>query len=141
MRSMANLLVVERGNVRLCLTANLPKQKGGDYLLEDFLSFLREDAQKEKTFILNPAREMDFIRSYNAIKELLERESIGAEISCHRGELINGYVYICIKADYVAVREMDKLYAAVVNADNFETYAEDDKVVINVMFHGVLTRI
>lgn len=110
-------------------------------MLEDFLALLREDAQREKTFILNPAREMDFVRSYNALKVLLQRESIGAEISCHRGELINGYAYICIKADYVAVREMDKLYAAVVNADNFETYAEGDKVVINVMFHGVLTRI
>ena len=109
--------------------------------LDDFLAFLKEDAQREKTFVLNPSREMDLAKSYHALVELLQRESIDATISCERGQLINGYAFIRIKADYVAVREMDKFHEAIVNADNFETYAEDDKVVINVMFHKVLTRI
>lgn len=109
--------------------------------LEDFLAFLKEDAQREKTFVLNPARQMDLIKSYHALSELIQKESIDAEISCHNGQLINGYAFIRIKADYVAIREIDKFYDAVVNADNFEAYAEDDKVVINVMFHHVLTRI
>lgn len=124
------------------LTANLPKMKGGYYLdLDNFIAFLQEDAQREKTFMLNPLREMDLAKSYHALTELLQREGISAEINCGRGELINGYAFICIKADYITVREMDKFHSAVVNADNFETYAEDDKVVINVMFHNVLTRI
>lgn len=109
--------------------------------LDNFLAFLKEDAAREKAFMLNPSREMDLIKSYNALAELLEEESIDATISCERGQLINGYAFIRIKADYVAVREMDKFHEAVVNADNFEAYAQDDKVVINVMFHNVLTRI
>lgn len=109
--------------------------------LNDFLAFLKEDAQREKVFVLNPVREMDLTKSYNALTELLQTESIDAEISCERGQLINGYAFIRIKADYMAVREMDKFYEAIVNADNFETYAEGDKIVINVMFHNVLTRI
>ena len=109
--------------------------------LEDFIAFLKEDVQKEKVFVVNPARQMDLSKSYHALIELLQRESIDAEISCEQGKLINGYAFIHIKADYIAVREMNKFHEAVVNADNFETYAEDDKVVINVMFHNVLTRI
>ena len=116
--------------------------KGGEHLeLEDFIAFLKEDAEKEKVFILNPVREMEFINSYHALEELLERESIDATIECERGELINGYATIRVRAEYIAVREMDKFHAAVVNADSFETYAEGDKVIINVMFHNVLTRI
>lgn len=108
---------------------------------EDFLAFLKEDAQKEKTFIINPKRQIDLQKSYNALTELIQTESIGAEISCERGHLINGYAFIRIKADYAAVTEIDKFYAAVINADNFEAYAEGNKVVINIMFHNVLTRI
>lgn len=109
--------------------------------LEDFLEFLMEDAKRKKVFVRNIPRETDFANSYRAVKELLERESIGAEISCKRGELINGYAFIHIEAEHIAVREMDKLHEAVVNADNFEAYAEDDKVIINIMFHNMLTRI
>ena len=109
--------------------------------LNDFLAYLKEDRAKERTFVVNPKREIEFSNSYKALKELLERESINATIECERGELINGYAVIKIKADWIAVREMEKFHAAVVNADNFETFADGDQVQINVMFHNVMTRI
>lgn len=109
--------------------------------LDNFLAYLKEDLKKERTFIINPKRETEFSNSYNALKELLKRESINATIECERGELINGYAVIKIKADWIAVREIEKFHAAVVNADNFETFADGDQVQINVMFHNVMTRI
>lgn len=112
--------------------------------LEDFLAFLEEDSKREKIFVVNPQRQIEFARAYRTLKRLIndEDDNINARIWCEMGELINGYAAIKVEADWIVVREIDKFYAAVKAANNFEIYPTTDGTVrLNITFHGVRTRI
>lgn len=112
--------------------------------LEDFLAFLEEDSQREKIFIINPQRQIEFARAYRSLEQIIndDDDCIDASIWCEMGELINGYASIKVKAKWIVVREIDKFYAATKFANNFEIYAtEDGMLQMNIMFNGVRTRI
>ena len=110
--------------------------------LEDFLEFLEKDFKRKKIFMVNPQRQMDFAKAYRNLERLIADECINAHLWCEMGELINGYATISIKADWIIVREMDKFYAAVRAADNFEVFVvEDGMVQMNIIFHGVRSRV
>lgn len=111
--------------------------------LEDFLAFLEEDSQREKIFIINPQRQIEFAKAYRTLEQLInDNDCIDAKMWCEMGELINGYASIKVKAKWIVVREIDKFYAATKFANNFEVYAtEDGMLQMNIIFHGVRTRI
>ena len=112
--------------------------------LDDFLAFLEEDSQREKVFMVNPQRQIEFASAYRALERLIndEEDNINARIWCEMGELINGYAVIHVEADWIVIREIDKFYAAAKYANNFEIYATEDCTLrMNITFHGVRTRI
>ena len=134
--SQKNIIVRER------LTANCQRERRDLMTLEDFLEFLEKDFKREKSFMVNPQRQMDFAKAYRNLERLIADECINAHLWCEMGELINGYAIISIKADWIIVREMDKFYAAVRAADNFEVFVvEDGMVQMNIIFHGVRSRV
>lgn len=109
--------------------------------LEELIEFLRQDAQREKVYVLNPQRQREFADAYREIEILLD-ECIDAKMWCEMGELYNGYASIMIECESIIVREMQKFCTAIRKASNFEIYAiGEDRVRVNIMFHGIRTRV
>ena len=77
--------------------------------LDDFLAFLEEDSQREKVFMVNPQRQIEFASAYRALERLIndEEDNINARIWCEMGLLINGYAVSKVEGDWLVIREID----------------------------------
>ena len=108
--------------------------------LEEFIEYLRLEFTRETKFTLNPQRQKEFSKAYREIESLLS-DCIDARMWCEIGSLINGYAAIIIECDSIVVREIQTFCDAIKAADNFEIYPiADDKVRMDIMFHGIRIR-
>ena len=107
-----------------------------------FEELLRAHQQEPKAWIMNPARQKDFMDAYNTLREIVLAEDENAKIECGMHELDIGAGVIRIETYWLTVRETEKFASAISKADNLEIYPMvKGKLRMHLMFHGVHNRI
>ncbi len=105
-------------------------------LMDEFTKYL----EKEKVFIQNPIRYAEVQLAMKKAKELF----VDCEISIKDDPIQMGSLSICISGFDITVQgqsEIQLFTELIYKADNFEIYPVDDKIVFNILFGNVLTKI
>lgn len=106
--------------------------------LEDFLELLRKYKEQPKIWTVDPIKETEFTKAYNAIKAIILKEEPDSTIEC---KVEDGDGVIVIKASWITIREIKTFCDALSKANNFEIYPKlDETLCMNITFHGVYKR-
>lgn len=106
--------------------------------LEEFLELLRKYKEQPKIWTVDPVREMEFTKAFNAIKAMILKEEPDSTIEC---KVEDGNGVIVIKGSWLTVREVQNFCKALSKANNFEIYPRrDETLCMNIMFHDVYKR-